>query len=180
MNQVSIGSDNGLSPIQCQALYLNQCWEIVYWTLRNKLQWNFNQNTKLFIHKNASENTVCKMVAILPTGRWVKEFSNHGFKTDCNTSNSIHCGAIITQSIFLQIPHKTHPIPHLLGPGMGCLLWVKLSFIFCFSHCSDVDGILPKGPYLPCVSMAGRALLAGYHRCMQFHIILDCIITALD
>ena len=26
------------------------------------------------------------------------------------------------------------------------------------------EGILPKGPYLPCVSMAGRALLAGYHR----------------
>ena len=24
------------------------------------------------------------------------------------------------------------------------------------------EGILPKGPYLPCVSMAGRALLAGY------------------
>ena len=29
---------------------------------------------------------------------------------------------------------------------------------------SQFDGILPKGPYLPCVSMAGRALLAGYHR----------------
>ena len=26
------------------------------------------------------------------------------------------------------------------------------------------EGILPKGPYRPCVSMAGRALLAGYHR----------------
>ena len=26
------------------------------------------------------------------------------------------------------------------------------------------EGILPKGPYLPWVSMAGRALLAGYHR----------------
>ena len=26
------------------------------------------------------------------------------------------------------------------------------------------DGILPRGPYLPCVSMAGRALLAGYPR----------------
>ena len=25
------------------------------------------------------------------------------------------------------------------------------------------EGILPKGPYLPCVSMVGRALLAGYH-----------------
>ena len=30
----------------------NQCWVIVNWTLLNKLQWNFNQNTKLFIHKN--------------------------------------------------------------------------------------------------------------------------------
>ena len=26
------------------------------------------------------------------------------------------------------------------------------------------EGILPKAPYLPCVSMAGRALLAGYPR----------------
>ena len=26
------------------------------------------------------------------------------------------------------------------------------------------EDILPKGPYLPCVSMAGRALLTGYHR----------------
>ena len=24
-----------------------------------------------------------------------------------------------------------------------------------------IEGILPKGPYLPCVSMAGMALLAG-------------------
>ena len=27
-----------------------------------------------------------------------------------------------------------------------------------------IEGILPKGPYLPCVSMADRALLAGYPR----------------
>ena len=27
-----------------------------------------------------------------------------------------------------------------------------------------IEGILQKGPYLPCVSMAGRALLAGYPR----------------
>ena len=31
------------------------------------------------------------------------------------------------------------------------------------------EGILPKGPYLPCVSMAGRALLAGYHRFMMHY-----------
>ena len=52
--------------------YLNQCWVIVNWTLRNKLQWNFNQNTKLFIHKNAFQNIVCQMAAILSKGRWVK------------------------------------------------------------------------------------------------------------
>ena len=27
-----------------------------------------------------------------------------------------------------------------------------------------IEGILPKGPHLPCVSMAGRARLAGYPR----------------
>ena len=31
-------------------------------------------------------------------------------------------------------------------------------------HTLHIEGILPKGPYLPCVSMAGRALLAGYPR----------------
>ena len=51
--------------------YLNQCWVIVNLTIRNKLKWNFNQNTKLFISKNASENIVCKMAAILPKGKWV-------------------------------------------------------------------------------------------------------------
>ena len=31
--------------------YLNQCWVIVNWTLRNKVQINFNQNTKLSFTK---------------------------------------------------------------------------------------------------------------------------------
>ena len=45
--------------------YLNQGWIIGNWTPRNKFQWNFNQNRKLFIHENASENIVCKKVPIL-------------------------------------------------------------------------------------------------------------------
>ena len=36
---------------------------------------------------------------------------------------------------------------------------------------SQYEGILPKGPYLPCVSMAGTALLAGYHQIIQ-----ECIV----
>ena len=45
--------------------YLNQCWNIVHWTLRNKLQWNLNRNSYIFIHENAFENVVWKMAAIL-------------------------------------------------------------------------------------------------------------------
>ena len=39
----------------------------------NKILWNSNQNTKLFIQENAHENIVCKMVAILSRGRWVNK-----------------------------------------------------------------------------------------------------------
>ena len=44
--------------------------------------------------------------------------------------------------------------------------WIKHmhALIMFFSYLSSVEGILPKGPYLPCVSMAGRPFLAGYHR----------------
>ena len=41
--------------------YLNQCWNIVNWTLRNKLQWNCNRNSYIFIQENACENIVLKM-----------------------------------------------------------------------------------------------------------------------
>ena len=42
----------------------------------------------------------------------------------------------------------------------------------CWTVPTDIEGILPKGPYLPWVSMAGRALLAGYHRHLPIGIIL--------
>ena len=49
--------------------------------------------------------------------------------------------------------------------GMYLQSWIYSMFLIMLlqvmSRC-----ILPKGPYLPCVSMAGRARLAGYHRCM--------------
>ena len=55
-NIAIIGSDNH---------YLIQCCNIVNWTLWNKLQWNFNQNSCIFIQENAFENVVWKMAAIL-------------------------------------------------------------------------------------------------------------------
>ena len=56
--------------------YLNQCSLIANWTIRNKSRRNSNQNTKLFIHKSASENTVCEMAATLSKGRWVNKRAN--------------------------------------------------------------------------------------------------------
>ena len=45
--------------------YLNKCWLIVDWTLRNKLQWNMNQNTNIFLQGNAFKNVTCKLAAIM-------------------------------------------------------------------------------------------------------------------
>ena len=51
---------------------LNQCWNIVNWTLRN------NRNSYVFIQENALENGVWKMAAILSEPQCVK-FHNHWF-----------------------------------------------------------------------------------------------------
>ena len=64
--------------MDCRQAILDQCWVIVILILRNKLQWNFNQNTELFIHQYASENTVREMAAILSRGRCV---SSNGIVT---------------------------------------------------------------------------------------------------
>ena len=82
MNRVSIDSDNGLSP-STPSHYLNQCWVIINWTLGNKLQWNFNQNTRLFIHENASENIICEMAAILSRG---DELTHRGLNKTAGSS----------------------------------------------------------------------------------------------
>ena len=69
-NLTIIGSDYGLSA---PSHYLNQCWNFVYWTLRNKLQWNFNWNSNIFIQENAFESVVWEMAAILSRPQCVKD-----------------------------------------------------------------------------------------------------------
>ena len=60
-----IGSDNWLVAWTAPSNYLNQSWDIVSWTLRNKLQWNLKQNSVVSIQENAFENGVCEMASIL-------------------------------------------------------------------------------------------------------------------
>ena len=47
---------------------MNQCCPIVNLILRNRLQWNFNLNTKLFVHKNAPENVFYEISVMLAWG----------------------------------------------------------------------------------------------------------------
>ena len=54
--------------------YPNQCWYIVNLTLRNKLQWNANQNSSIFIEENTFKNFVCKMLCILSRPQCVNSF----------------------------------------------------------------------------------------------------------
>ena len=60
-----IGSDNVSSPGSAPSHYLNQCWNIVNWTLRNKLQWIFKWNSNIFIQENAFQCVVCEITASL-------------------------------------------------------------------------------------------------------------------
>ena len=50
---------------QAPSHYLNQRWNFVNWTLRNKLQWNFKWNSNIFIQENMFECIICGMAAIL-------------------------------------------------------------------------------------------------------------------
>ena len=42
--------------------YLNQCWYIVNWSVRNKFKWNFDRDLYILIQENAFENVVCEML----------------------------------------------------------------------------------------------------------------------
>ena len=46
---------NITTTINIDDYYLNQCCNIVDWILGNKLKWNFNQNTTIFIYEDAFE-----------------------------------------------------------------------------------------------------------------------------
>ena len=54
--------------------YLNQCWNIVNWTLRNKLQWDLNRNSYIFINENAFQNVVWKLAVISSRPQRVKSY----------------------------------------------------------------------------------------------------------
>ena len=119
----------GSAPVQIMTCHLFgakplfkpiQCWVIALWTLRNKLQLNYNQYTKLFINENTSENIVCKMAAILSQPQWV----NWGW-----TNLLIHgCEVMYTDGQYsLSSLQKNVIKNHFLPSGKTCgqrYLWL--------------------------------------------------------
>ena len=71
-NLTIIGSDNGLSPGRHQGIIWTNAEILLIEQLRNKFQWNFDQNSYIFSLKNAFENVARKMVAILSRRQCVK------------------------------------------------------------------------------------------------------------
>ena len=81
-NLTTIGSDNGLLPGRRRGHYLNQCWIIVNWTFRNKLQWNLNRNSNIFIQENAFKSVVCETAAILSRPQCVNRNKTYSKSSD--------------------------------------------------------------------------------------------------
>ena len=73
----------------------------------NKLQWNFNQNTKIFIHKKAYENIACEMAAILSGG---DEFSGCSVYTAPEFSHYCACLMMLSKSTGTLLTTKLHMI----------------------------------------------------------------------
>ena len=108
------------------SLYLNQCWNIVDWTIGSILQWNHNRNLCIYIQENAFENVVWEMAAILSRPQCVKSpVSSEGQLPQKHTSTVYWCIASK-----LKVP--------LIFYGMNkTLLGVDLSF-FNQSHSGGI------------------------------------------
>ena len=67
-----IGSVNGVSPGRRQAIIWTSDGILLIGPLRNKVQWNLNRNSNIFIEENTFENFVCEMLPISSRPQCVK------------------------------------------------------------------------------------------------------------
>ena len=100
--------------------YLNQCWNIVDWTLRNKL----NRNSYTFSQENAFENVVWKMASILSRPQCVN-------RTSC----------IIMNGVAVRIGLMIYPT-HILS--FFCVLLV-FCYQFSVVSCNIFTRCIPRG-----------------------------------
>ena len=101
--------------------YLNQCWNVVNWTLGDKLRWNLNRNSHIFIQENAFEHVVWKMAAILSRSQCVKDVSI--YRLLAPEKNRVLCAPLIVIQIWRTSSCVVHQPPiGSLYCGYGCHL----------------------------------------------------------
>ena len=108
--------------------YLNQCWDIVNWTLRNMLQWNLNRNSNMFIEEYAFENIIWKMAVILSqcVKWWLVEYSvlNHVLNQWCFFIDKLPCNDINTQNVI--------SLCRILSTIFNIVIWMR-NWFFLFN-----------------------------------------------
>ena len=88
-----------------------QCWIIINWTLRNKLQWNIHRNSNLFIQENAFESVVCETAVILSRPQCVK------------SNNTLTHTCVDNFCLLLPSPHQLQSHPSF-GPYRCRFQWL--------------------------------------------------------
>ena len=65
---------------------------------KENFQWNFNKNTKIFIHENASECIVCQMAVILSQRSFILIPLKHSMPQELCTSFAL--GFVLDEGYF--------------------------------------------------------------------------------
>ena len=127
---VSIGLDNGLSPLRCQAIiWTNASFLLIGSLYRNTFQWN--HNTTFFMQENKHENIVCKMSAILSQLQYVIDYYMTHVGMFCAWQTLLK---LFTHSLFLGtrpayviqmdadvlVPNKTHARLSAISRWLEC------------------------------------------------------------
>ena len=100
--------------------YLNRCWHIVNWTLRNKFQWNDDTSSYFFIQENVFEDAVCKLAAILSWLQFVK------YEMPLVSMMTLLNGSIfrVTRPLCREFTgHRWIPRTMASNAGLWCFLW---------------------------------------------------------
>ena len=143
----------------------NPMLDYCHWALRDKLQWNFNQNTKLFIHENTSVQEKMSQDPITTTLFYDNKITINGMTALCNyayamTGNGAHVlywfhpllidVALLGQTLCYAIRRSGLRCFHSMGHQ--CIIWCNpfyprpvLAFGYCHRLCVCVCQLFLSG-----------------------------------
>ena len=125
--------------------YINQCWNIVILNIKNKLRWNLQWNSYIFIQENAFENGVCEMATVLSQPQCVKQPGlYHAWR---QTSSTTRESSGLHQLFFFLISDKNIRIFFFY---LVCTVFALFCFyLFCLVSFHLLDGLWSvAGTYL--------------------------------